>query len=166
MLIRLRAPVASDAAVLYPKLVGTGVTDTLAWDGPSCRREFAEALDDRANTFEAGHLFCVIVEAAAGEPIGCADVRSVDPPQVGGVGLWIGPQHHGQGFGTATVAQLVQEGFRMGYRRLEATVFVGNDASRRIFENNQFRFVRTLERAIEKRGRWVDEWLFAIEARP
>ena len=164
MLVRLRAPVPTDASVLYPKLVGTGVTDTLAWDGPSCRREFAEALDERANTFEAGHRFFVIVDTAAGEPVGCADVRAVEPPHVGGVGLWIGPQHHGQGLGTATVAQLVQEGFKLGYRRLEATVFVGNDASRRIFEKNRFTLVRTLERAIEKRGRWIDEWLYAIES--
>ena len=48
----------------------------------------------------------------------------------------------------------------LGLAKLEATVFVGNVASRRIFEKNGFLLEGTIRRAVRKRGRFVDEWLF------
>ena len=47
-------------------------------------------------------------------------------------------------------------------KKLEATVFVGNHASRRAFEKNGFTLEGTIRRAVRKRGVLVDEWLFGI----
>jgi hypothetical protein len=43
-----------------------------------------------------------------------------------------------------------------------AGVFVGNHASRRIFEKNGFQLEGTRRRAVRKRGRFVDEWLSGL----
>jgi RimJ/RimL family protein N-acetyltransferase len=79
------------------------------------------------------------------------------------VGLWIGPDHQGKGFGTEVVAGLIEIGFGLGYRRLEAGIFVGNVASRRIFEKSGFQLAHTVVDAVQKQGRSVDEWILTIE---
>jgi RimJ/RimL family protein N-acetyltransferase len=45
---------------------------------------------------------------------------------------------------------------------LEATIFIGNLASRKAFEKAGFKLEKTLENAVQKRGNAVDEWLMAI----
>ena len=57
-----------------------------------------------------------------------------------------------------TVLAMVQ----LRLEKLEATVFVGNVASRRVFEKNGFLLEGTIRRAVKKRGRLVDEWLFGL----
>jgi RimJ/RimL family protein N-acetyltransferase len=159
--ITLRPIVASDADPLYPLLVGTDIPDTLLWDGPDSLAEYRDAIAKRANQVALGalHMFAVVTADA---PIGTIDVRPENDFR-GDMGLWIGREHHGRGYGTEAVRLATRYAFeRVGLHKLEATVFVGNDASRRIFEKNGFLLEGTIRRAVRKRGRFVDEWLFGI----
>ncbi|MGZ3427570.1 MAG: GNAT family N-acetyltransferase [Polyangia bacterium] len=160
-MITLRPILASDADPLYPLLAGTAVPDTLLWDGPDSLDEYREAIATRASQAARGeiHMFAI---ATVDAPIGTLDVRPENDFR-GDMGLWIGHGQHGRGYGTEAVRLAARYAFeRVGLQKLEATVFVGNDASRRIFEKNGFQLEGTIRRAVRKRGRFVDEWLFGL----
>jgi RimJ/RimL family protein N-acetyltransferase len=156
--ITLRPLGAGDADLLYPLVAGKDVTDTLLWDGPGSLDEYRESLERFAASADR-HNFAIV----EGErPIGCIDVRPENDFR-GDLGLWIGHDFHGRGYGTEAVRLATRFAFeRVGLAKLEATVFVGNVASRRVFEKNGFRLEGTIRRAVRKRGQLVDEWLFGI----
>jgi RimJ/RimL family protein N-acetyltransferase len=163
-LVHLRQPIAGDAAVLFPLIHGTRVTDTIAWDGPSSFEAYRRWLEDRAAQVASGEgHFRVIVELASGSAIGSASLRPEPDGTRGDFGLWIGEPYQGRGYGTEVVRLLLMEGFTaLGMETIEATVMVGNLASRRIMERNAMRLDATLPGALIKRGRPVDVWRFAI----
>lgn len=155
-MIALRPIRADDADTLYPLVAGTRVTDTLLWDGPASLEELRESLA-RLEAAPDKQMFAIVDDE---RPIGCCDVRPESDFR-GDCGLWIGEPHHGRGYGTEAVRLLSRYAFdELGLAKLEATVFVGNVASRRIFEKNGFVLEGTIRRAVRKRGRFVDEWLF------
>ena len=65
--------------------------------------------------------------------------------------------------GTEAVRLAARHAFEaLRLAKLEAGVFVGNLPSRRIFEKSGFLLEGTIRRAVSKRGRFVDEWLFGL----
>ena len=159
--ITLRPILAEDADTLYPLIAGTDIPDTLLWDGPASLDELREGLELRAAGTARGelHQFAIMLDERA---IGSCDVRPDDEFR-GDMGLWIGRDFHGRGYGTETVRLVARYAFeRLQLAKLEATVFVGNVASRRVFEKCGFTLEGTIRRAVRKRGRWVDEWLFGL----
>ena len=166
--ISLRPPEPRDAEILFPLIHKTPVTDTIVWDGPDSLADYQEALRvRRAATLSGQEFFFAIVETASGKPggapIGTATLRPYPDGYRGDVGLWIGAPYHGKGYGTRVIGRLISYGFRVvDLKKIEATVFVGNLASRRIFEKNGFRLEGTIRMAVVKRGVGVDEWLFGL----
>jgi RimJ/RimL family protein N-acetyltransferase len=162
-MVTLTPILESHADALFPLVHGSNVTDTLVWDGPDSLEELREGLRVRELTTRAGeqHIFAILAEAST--PIGCISLEPDPPNSAGAVGLWIGREFHGRGFGTEAVRLIVEYGFRtLALERLHAGIFVGNAVSRRIFEKNGFILEGTLRHAHRKRGVFVDEWVFAI----
>jgi RimJ/RimL family protein N-acetyltransferase len=159
--IQLRAVRADDAEALYPLIAGTAVTDTILWDGPTSPAEYRQAIAERAAQVARGEIhFFTILDGE--RPVGTIDVRPSSEFR-GDLGLWLGAAYHKRGFGTEAVRLATSYAFdRLGLAKLEATVFVGNLASRRIFEKNGFRLEGTIRCAVKKRGKLVDEWLLGI----
>jgi RimJ/RimL family protein N-acetyltransferase len=160
----LRAPKSSDPNELFPLLADSSVVDTLLWDGPTSLDSFC--LDWARISAEAAsgkqHFF-VIEPPELATPVGCCNVRPDTQRFRGDLGLWIGTPYQGRGFGTRVVHELVEYGFgRLGLTKIEAHVFVGNWASRRIFEKNGFELEGTIRAAVQKRGRPVDEWYLGL----
>lgn len=164
-LIDLRPPLESDAEALFPMIHGTSVVDTLAWDGPDSLDEFRRSLRSRSLQVAAGRIhFFTIVEHGSGNPVGSCDVRPDDDGSRMMVGLWIGEPFQGRGFGTSVIAELTSYAFEtLGASGVEADVFVGNIRSRRAFERNGFKLLRTIPKAVMKRGKPVDEWRMGLE---
>jgi RimJ/RimL family protein N-acetyltransferase len=162
--ITLRPPEPGDAERLFPLIYRTRVTDTLVWDGPASLPDYEEALSQRRRgTLEGKDHYFVIVEMSTGAPMGTASLRPYPDGHRGDIGLWIGEPFHGKGYGTRVIGLLIGYGFGvLNLRKIEGTVFVGNRASRRIFEKNGFRLEGTIRMAVVKRGVGVDEWLFGI----
>ncbi len=163
-LVIIRPVQAEDADELFPLVFGSQVTDTLIWDGPSSFEEYHQGVAERAERVRRGesHLF-TIVEAMTGAPVGSIDIRPGSQEGRADIGLWIGAEFHGKGYGTEAVRQIVAYGFEvLGMEKIEACAFVGNHASRRIFEKNGFSLEGTVRKAILKRGLWYDEWLVGI----
>jgi RimJ/RimL family protein N-acetyltransferase len=159
--ITLRPIEAADGEPLYALVAGTDIPDSLLWDGPASLDEMRESIAMRAAETARGerHQFAIVLD---GRAIGSCDVRP-DGDFRGDMGLWIGRDFHGRGYGTETVRLVARYAFeRLQLAKLEATVFVGNMASRRCFEKCGFTLEGTIRRAVRKRGRFVDEWLFGL----
>lgn len=160
----LRLLQAEDAEALYPLVAGTTVTDTLLWDGPESLESFRQAIAERAALVAEGKLHqFTILDPASGLPAGSCSLRPYSQPHRADIGLWIGLPYQRRGLGVQVVAELLAYGFQtLGLEKIEAFVFTGNRPSRRIFEKNGFTLEGTIRLAVEKRGRFLDEWQFGI----
>jgi uncharacterized protein (DUF952 family)/RimJ/RimL family protein N-acetyltransferase len=162
--IELRPVKAQDALHLFPLIYRSPVTDTLLWDGPESLDEFQQGLAVREKDTLRGkrHLF-TIFERRSRLPIGSIDIRPHEDYVRGDIGLWIGKPYHGKGYGTQAVRRMLAYGFGpLGMQKIESEVFLGNWASRRIFEKNGFRLEGTRRCSVVKRGRVLDEWNLGI----
>ena len=163
-MIFLQPVQAGDADALFPLVFAQRVTDTLVWDGPESLESFRDALEERAGQVARGerHIF-TILEPASAQPVGSASIRPDAAGFRGDLGLWIGQPYHNRGYGTQVVHKLVDYGFAtLKLEKVEGFVFVGNWASRRIFEKNRFQLEGTIRKAVRKRGLAIDEWLFSL----
>ncbi len=166
----LRPVRPEDADRLFPMIYNSPVTDTLLWDGPDSIEEYRQAMAKRAEQTARGenHMMTIAVDDDIVEnaiiPIGSADIRQ-EPDQIqrADIGLWIGEPYHSKGYGTLTIRWLLDYGFtRLGLEKIEASVYTGNWASRRIFEKNGFSLEGTIRKATLKRGEWQDDWRLGI----
>lgn len=163
-MIALRTVSAGDAEELFPLVFQSGVTDTLAWDGPTSLPAFQQALSARESTVARGEVFVfTIYDKTNNKAIGSASIRPDAQRFRASVGLWIGKPYQGQDYGTQSVKALVEFGFNeLPLQKIDSYIFVGNKASRRIFEKNGFQLEGTVRKAVLKRGKAVDEWLLGI----
>lgn len=163
-MILLQAVQADDAEALFPLIFSNLVADTLVWDGPESLESFRQALAERAEQVSRGerHIF-TIVEQASGRPVGSASIRPDAELFRADMGLWIGQAYQNMGYGTSVIRKLLEYGFNsLNLEKIEAYVFVGNWASRRVFEKNDFQLEGTIRKAVRKRGLALDEWVFGI----
>jgi ribosomal-protein-serine acetyltransferase len=159
-MLELRSISESDADALFPLIFRSNVTDTLVWDGPESIEALKTMLRDREEKTRAGmlHAFAILNN---GLPIGTIRIGPNKIHASGDIGLWIGSQFQGHGYGTESVRLISAFGFeQLNLHRLEARVFVGNMASRRVFEKNGFSLEGILRQAALKRATFLDEWIF------
>jgi uncharacterized protein (DUF952 family)/RimJ/RimL family protein N-acetyltransferase len=170
-MIGLRLPASEDADRLFPLVYQTEVTKTIQWDGPASLEEYRHGMTERARRAQLGESHSFVIEEfdgtaplGSGIPVGMVDIRPYDEETFrADIGLFVGLPYQGTGAGTIAVRCLVEYGFgHLGLEKIEAFVFVGNQASRRIFEKNGFLLEGTIRRATYKRGRYLDEWLLGI----
>jgi uncharacterized protein (DUF952 family)/RimJ/RimL family protein N-acetyltransferase len=166
----LRPIQPEDADLLYPLIHHSPVTDTLLWNGPDSLDGYRQGLTKLAIQTAQGeeHMFTIVavddVDRDATVPIGSASIE----PESGqalraDMGLWIGLPYHGKGYGTLVVRWMVNYGFtRLRLEKIEASIYTGNLASRRIFEKNGFILEGTIRKATLKRGQWQDDWRVGI----
>ncbi|MES2643300.1 MAG: GNAT family protein [Myxococcota bacterium] len=151
----------------YAAIVGTNLFDTLLWNGPSHPQELHTFWADRREDYAAGPrhvLSLAVIDPRTDVMIGSGSLRPVRPDHgVWDLGYALAPAFHGRGHGTTLVRLLVDIAFQeRGATRLEAEVFVGNDASRRVLEKAGFVLEDTARGAIVKGGRHFDAWRFAM----
>jgi len=149
------------ARALLPLILGTPVADTLVWDGPATEGEFLS--NYAAPLGDPSHRHFTVVAGPEAIPVGSLSIRPGFQPARGDVGYWIGIPHQGRGIGAAAVARALEIAFgEMGMEKVDACAFVGNEASRRVLEKNGFLREGLARKAVLKRGRWLDEWLYGI----
>ena len=155
----LVARTATHARVLYPMLKGTTVCDTLVWDGPETLESFLDTFVDQPG--DPSHRHFTIL--GGGIPVGALSIRPGFQPPRGDLGYWVGIPHQGKGYATAAVGEALRIAFAdMGMEKIEACAFVGNFASRRVLEKCGFQQEGLTRKAVLKRGRWLDEWVFGL----
>lgn len=156
----LRLPELGDVDALFPLVYAGEVTRTIAWDGPANEREYRDNWSRTVADAEAGRRhFFTIVDPASSNAVGTCDVRPDDGRFRASLGLWIGLPFQARGLGTRVIGDLVRYGFEvLGLCKLDAMVFCGNLASRRVLEKNSFALEGTIRCALLKRGVPIDEW--------
>ena len=111
-------------------------------------------------------VFAIAVGSAA---VGTIGVRlRTDIDRVGAeLGYWLGEEFWGQGIMTEAVAAFRDFALReYNLTRLEATVFVGNDASAKVLEKTEFVREATLRRSAVKNNVIIDRWSYAYVLEP
>ncbi len=79
------------------------------------------------------------------------------------IGYWLGRRSWGRGLASAAVQAFVPYAFSAhSLRRLQASVFGGNEASARVLAKAGFRREGCLRRAVVKRSRVADLWLYGL----
>ena len=157
----LRGVLSSDAPILFPLIYNSTVTDTIVWDGPVSLAEYQKALLEREQQHRKGevHFFTIV---SLDKPVGTVTIRPENEHRAN-IGLWIGSDFHGKGIGTEAVRIITDYGFeQLKLQKIEASIFIGNQASRRIFENNGYILEGVIRSAVKKRGQFIDEWLMGI----
>ena len=159
---RLRPIQAQDSEALFPLIYQQrSVTDWLLWDGPETKEEYLQGLAQRAEAAARGenHLHTIWVDD---QPAGNIEIRPHNDFSAD-IGLWIGEPYHGQGVGSYVIQWMTAYGFfKLGLQKIEAEVFVGNHASRRIFEKCGYLLEGTIRLSCRKRGQLIDEWNLGI----
>jgi RimJ/RimL family protein N-acetyltransferase len=162
-MVNIRGALKEDAEKLFPLIFKSKVTDTIQWDGPENFEAYQKAIEEKSELHQAGkeHFF-TIVEIQTEQPIGSISIRP-DNTEVANIGFWIGEKFHGKGYGTKAVSQILDYGFNsLKLEIIEAFVFDGNFASRKVLEKNGLKFEKIIPKAITKRGRQLDEWKLSI----
>jgi RimJ/RimL family protein N-acetyltransferase len=161
-MIVLRPIRPADADALFPLIFGTGVADSLIWDGPSSLEEYREMIGWRSAQAARGdaHAFVILLEN--GTAIGSISLRPMAGRFRADIGVWIGVPFQRRGYGTEAVRKTVDYGLSLGLEKIDAIILVGNFASRRIFKNNGFRLEGTLRKAVRKHDKLVDEWVLGL----
>lgn len=156
------------AGELFPMVYRSSVVNTIQWDGPSSFEEFEQGLELREQQMIEGavHIWA-IVDPESGKLAGTADIRPDANGFRGNIGLWVGEPFQGKGLGTLAVAAITEYGFsKLGLNKIEGYIFVGNVASRRIFEKCGYEMEGTIRSAVQKFGKPVDEWVLGIVKTP
>ncbi len=160
-------PTGAQRTRYYDAIVGTGIFATLSWDGPAG----IEDMDDWALRSKQtvardplGTVELAVLERATDVMVGGVGIRR-KAPGVFDVGYAFAEPFHGKGYATEVVAALAHEALVVrGARRIYAEVFVGNDASRRVLEKNDFVLEGVARQQHLKGGRPVDAWILSRTA--
>lgn len=111
-------------------------------------------------------VFAIEVDGVAAGTIGVRLRNDIDRVAAE-FGYWLGEEFWGRGI--MTEAATAFRDFSLceyDLTRLEATVFVGNNASARVLEKADFLLETTLRRSAIKNGVVIDRWLYAYVRLP
>lgn len=96
-------------------------------------------------------------------PVGAIGIALRADPAHGDIGYWIGPDHWNKGYATEATRAVIAYGFdTLGLPRIQASCFVGNDASARVLQKAGMTEEGTLREHLLKDGVPRDVRLFAI----
>jgi len=82
---------------------------------------------------------------------------------VGEFGIGITKGYRGIGIGTAMLQELITSSRELGLKILIAKTFASNIGMRQVLERSGFREVGHIPRTYERRGRYIDEIVSALE---
>jgi len=97
-----------------------------------------------------------------GEVVGAVGFSGVKWEHKAEIGYWLAEKHWRQGIMTEAVRLVVKFGFKeLKLKRIFATVFFPNLASKRVLEKADFKLEGVMRKHHKKNGRIYDSWLLA-----
>ena len=162
--VRLRPIRASDAADAYRLLADDAILRWLSWDGPASEAEIAETYRRWEMELKTDEN-CYLAIERVDEPglVGCITARFPRHPRQVDIGYWLGVPYWNRGYMTEAVRLVCHLSFNhLGAVRAYATVFVGNNGSRKVLEKNGFSVDGTLRHHVFKRGKFLDSWFLTL----
>jgi aminoglycoside 6'-N-acetyltransferase len=166
--LRLRPVTLDDIAFLVDRQTPEGVS-AFNWFGFRSEIDFLRRFEEDGFLGELHGKLMVEVDTADGPvPIGDVSWHAVDhgPPPASrcwNIGITLGPEWRGQGFGSRAQRMLADSLFdTTTVERVEASTDVGNAAERRALEKAGFSFEGVLRRAQFRGGAWRDLALYSL----
>ena len=162
--LRLRPARPADAADAYRLVTDEEVLSRLLWDGPQDEEQMVSTYRGWEEELKTGASYNFAIERTD-QPgaIGCIGPRLVTHPLQADIGYWLGVPYWNQGYMTEAIRLICHFSFKyLDVVRVYATVFVGNEGSRRALEKNGFSLDGTLRNHVIKRGEWRDEWFLSL----
>lgn len=152
------------AEELFPYVYKTKVVDTIQWNGPDNLKSFIDGFKEREASMSKGSLHqFTILDPETGKPAGSIDIRPETNLFRADIGLWIGESFQGKGLGSQAVRNITRYGFEiLNLEKIEASIFVGNKSSRRMFEKCGYSLEGTIRCKTTKYQNYIDEWLFGM----
>jgi ribosomal-protein-serine acetyltransferase len=163
--VRLRTPVPDDA----PKVAATvrGALPTLRPWMPWATEDYG--IDDATawitGTLEPGAVPFVILDDH-GAIVGSAGLNQIDGLNLrANLGYWLHPDHTGRGYATAATRLVATHGLdHLGLQRIEITMSVENEASRRVADRAGALHEGIQRNRLRLHGRQHDAHMFAFLA--
>ncbi|AUY26623.1 GNAT family N-acetyltransferase [Mixta calida] len=122
------------------------------------------AFDVRLPRWQPGskHWLCLVMrEKTSGDPVGVTGF--VDREHgIAEVGFLLAAAFQGKGYGAESLRAVCQLAFALDFRKLTASVTVGNHASKAVLEKAGFRLEGVLRENYHLHGRWQDDWVFGL----
>jgi ribosomal-protein-alanine N-acetyltransferase len=135
---------------------------TLTIPHPYSQQDAQTWIGAHAAEAEAGRAWTFAITLRSGELVGAIGLHVVPAHRRAEVGYWIGVDRWGQGFASEALRAMLDFGFStLGLNRIEAHVFPGNPASRRVLEKLGFRFEGLLRQHVVKDGVPLDGLFYA-----
>lgn len=83
--------------------------------------------------------------------------------QVAELGIWIDPEHHGNGYGTEASKLIINYGFNeLNHHRIMARAHAENEGSQRIWEKLGFTKEGELREQVYKEGEFIDGYVYGV----
>ncbi|MEE2787080.1 MAG: GNAT family protein [Myxococcota bacterium] len=165
--LELVHPTPAQIDEYYKEIVGTNIFDTILWEGPKSPDDLHDFwLHGGQNLLlkQCPPVQCAVIEKASQRYIGGCGLRPIGQNyEVLDLGYAFAEAYHGHGYATEATTALINYGFgELGARRISGEVFEGNMASVRVLEKLGFQREGTHRQSINKRGRWMDSWIYAM----
>ncbi|QHM72496.1 GNAT family N-acetyltransferase [Mixta intestinalis] len=108
------------------------------------------------------HWLCLTIqEKGTGQPVGVTGF--IDRGNgIAEVGFLLDTAFHGKGYGSESLQTICHAAFALDFRKLTATVTMGNLASKAVLEKVGFIQEGVLRRNYYLHGRWQDDWVFGL----
>ena len=79
------------------------------------------------------------------------------------IGIWVGEEYHGNGYGTEAAELITSYGFNsLGFDRISARAYESNKGSQRIWEKLDFVKEGELRKQIYRKGRREDAYIYGV----
>lgn len=83
--------------------------------------------------------------------------------RVAEIGIWVDPEHHGNGYGTEAAELITEYGFNeLNYHRIMARAHGENKGSQRIWEKLGFTKEGELREQVYREGNFTDAYLYGV----
>ena len=154
-LIRLRAREPEDVPVLH---AWAQDPDTIRFN-ESRYPPSLQAMRPRAELHPTyDHARLAVVDRESGALVGDVALHTMDPESRSGfIGLLIGPEHRGRGYGTDATRAICRFGFdMMNLHRIELDVYAENARAIRCYEKVGYQMEGRLRDAVFKFGKYQD----------
>jgi ribosomal-protein-alanine N-acetyltransferase len=161
----LRIPDECDIPFVFSASRYPGFTDGMLWEPPSAEAELIQPLSKSIKAWEkgVGYSFTITIKGSP-DLIGRISIRKTDLPDEWNVGFWTHPKFQNKGVMTEALQAILKFGFEeLSAEKIEACYAIWNKASEKVLSKAGLGFDRFLEKGFMKKGKWVEENLFAID---
>jgi len=162
---QLRIPDETDLEFVLSTSQYPQFHDGMLWEPPISIEELVKPLNDSIESWKEGNGYSFTIETKDNKPIrvGRISIRKTEVKDIWNVGFWVHPKYQKRGIMTEVLKVIIKFGFeKLNAKEITARYADWNKASEKVLINNNFKFVKHIERGFLKKGKWISENEFSL----